>query len=321
MIWRFAVATLVASFTPAFAFGVLSSSATVVPIAFVIALAHAALLGVPLATLLWRKNRLTACSAMVSGFAVGSAIVFVLTWPALFSGVSGSVNGIATVVNGVPTTAGWVNYAKGVAFFGQFGAVGGLAFWVSLKLHGAFEHKSTGKRGPFAQKSVSYFGLLVVFIVAGVLLIPAATKDRSCHNVLRDGRTSISPVLHIDLDVKESDWPDLTQLYIDFAQAHAMQFRDSSENRPGAVTLLYLSACRDDFVVSTNEQRWSHRNFEPTMPGWGIGIRVYEMEIGAEWPVAAMDLTERLERRWPTQVRFRDNSGSIVPRPPNLSPN
>lgn len=37
---------------------------------------------------------------------------------------------VQTVVDGVPTLAGWLSYANAVAGMGAFGTVGGLAFWV-----------------------------------------------------------------------------------------------------------------------------------------------------------------------------------------------
>jgi hypothetical protein len=36
---------------------------------------------------------------------------------------------VATVINGVPTKEGWIEYAQGIAAMGGYGALGGAAFW------------------------------------------------------------------------------------------------------------------------------------------------------------------------------------------------
>jgi hypothetical protein len=37
---------------------------------------------------------------------------------------------VQTMINGVPTVAGWISYIEGVLFMGAFGTLGGLAFWM-----------------------------------------------------------------------------------------------------------------------------------------------------------------------------------------------
>src|ERR1700737_5523977 len=39
---------------------------------------------------------------------------------------------MATIINGTITAAGWVSYVKVPIYFGSFGALGRLAFWVAL---------------------------------------------------------------------------------------------------------------------------------------------------------------------------------------------
>ncbi|MEM8493623.1 MAG: hypothetical protein AAF756_22610 [Pseudomonadota bacterium] len=317
MIWHLAVSALFAALAPAVYFGLLSSSLTVIPFAFCVALIHAVVLGLPIAVALWRKDRITVWTSLVFGIVIGCAAAAVLTWPLGLSGLksNASVNGVSTIINGVPTIAGWIGYGKGIAFSGQFGAIGGLAFWCSLRLLKAYPPNSADGKVSFLSAKSGFVGSLAIVTAAVVLLIPTATNNRSCHNVLRDGRTAISPVLSIDLEIQGHEWPELVQLYVGVADVHSMQFRNSSESRPRVVNLLYLSACKEDFAITTNEQRWSRDDWKSPLPGYGVGIRVYEVHSGSDWPEVAMDLTDRLERKWPGKVRYRDNQGYFVPKP------
>src|SRR6266849_8771845 len=43
---------------------------------------------------------------------------------------------VQTMLDGVPTLAGWLQYLQGLLFFGAFGALGGIAFWATLRVAG-----------------------------------------------------------------------------------------------------------------------------------------------------------------------------------------
>src|SRR5581483_6658270 len=78
-----------------------------------------------------------------------------------------------------------------------------------------------------------------VMLAAGIFAIPSITKDRTCHNMFRDGnRTSIAPQETIELQLVEYRWPELRKLLADFRAAHNLSVRDSSETRPGVVDIL-----------------------------------------------------------------------------------
>jgi len=42
--------------------------------------------------------------------------------------VSTSIDGVRTIVNGVPTLAGWMQYLESVSFFGACGAAAAATF-------------------------------------------------------------------------------------------------------------------------------------------------------------------------------------------------
>jgi hypothetical protein len=108
---------------------------------FAIALSHAVLLGLPLFLIFRSKGWINVMTCVVVGFAVGAVPAGVLTWPMqhpeLHTRVS--VDGVPTMINGTVTAAAWISYVKPLIYFGSFGALGGLAFWVALIWSGTFE--------------------------------------------------------------------------------------------------------------------------------------------------------------------------------------
>ena len=90
------------------------------------------LLGLP-AYVVLRKFRLVRRWLTLSvGFCLAAIPMAIFTWPlkCLELKSSASVNGVQTMIDGVPTMAGWLEFAGGVLFFGMFGFLGALAFWL-----------------------------------------------------------------------------------------------------------------------------------------------------------------------------------------------
>ncbi len=103
-------------------------------LAVLIAGAHVAFLGVPSFLLLQWKNAVTWWTPIALGFLLGCLPLAILSWPHSDSGSSAShwQDGrmVATVIDGVPTKDGWIEYAQGIAAMGGYGALGGVAFWL-----------------------------------------------------------------------------------------------------------------------------------------------------------------------------------------------
>jgi hypothetical protein len=88
-------------------------------------------LGIPAYLLLRWCNAVRWWSTIASGFVLGAAPIAIFTWPLQYpKGASASFDGIATLVNGTPTFAGWLQYLESVAFFGACGAASATAFWL-----------------------------------------------------------------------------------------------------------------------------------------------------------------------------------------------
>ena len=101
----------------------------------VISAAHVTALGVPAFFIRRWRRALRWWTTLLAGFILGTLPAAVFSWPLRYAspGSSASVNGVDTMIDGVPTTAGWLQYLYGVAFFGIFGILAAAAFWLVLR--------------------------------------------------------------------------------------------------------------------------------------------------------------------------------------------
>ena len=127
--------TLVASLYFAVLSGGAPDVAFIALLAFAIAAAHVIVLGIPSYVLLRRIGLLRWWSLTALGYVAGCIPVAIFLWPLRYAGPGSSSqeNGVWTMIDGIPTTAGWLRYAGSVALLGMLGAVGAIAFWFSHK--------------------------------------------------------------------------------------------------------------------------------------------------------------------------------------------
>ena len=101
-------------------------------------------LGIPAYLLLRWRNAVRWWSTIASGFVLGAFPVAMFSWPLRFSrGASATIDGVLTLVNGIPTFAGWLQYLELVAFMGACGAASAAAFWLIAR-----RPNSSSKRTP-----------------------------------------------------------------------------------------------------------------------------------------------------------------------------
>jgi len=111
-----------------------------IPVFFVSA-AHVVVLGAPAFLLLRYLKRINWLSARVAGFVLGCIPVGLFFWPLRYASPGSSAaygsggHMVQTMVNGVPTFAGWLSWARLVGFMGLLGACAGLAFWLVWRTH------------------------------------------------------------------------------------------------------------------------------------------------------------------------------------------
>jgi hypothetical protein len=113
------MALLAAAAAPALVFGAMIHSLGGVAIAFVIALPHAVVLGLPLFALMLAKRRVSALSSLIGGFVVGVTPKALMSSPAVFH-----------------PDADWRSLLMALLLLGVCGAIGGLAFFGLWKVFG-----------------------------------------------------------------------------------------------------------------------------------------------------------------------------------------
>jgi hypothetical protein len=315
-------ALLLSAMAPALIITVLSWQIVLLPPAFAIALGHAVILGLPVA-LICLVNRWTGLRAAVAaGLLVGAIPGGLSFWIIPFFRGNASINGVPTVIDGILTSAGWVEFLALVGRLGGLGVAGSIVFWSVLKRSRALEPTGPGASAAAPRRlgfAAAVAGAAVIASIA-VAAIPTATEDRTCHNVLRDGRRSINAKAVIELDIGLPEWPTLTTLVQQFGATHGMSFRNSNESDPGVVEALGLSVCTEQGVaISANEQRWTP-SIDPSTRGGGVSIAVYDPGDGTAWPSLTRDFAATLESQWHGKVRFRSSDGRVIPIDEALGP-
>jgi hypothetical protein len=131
-------ALLLGALVPALIVAVFTDLTFFLPV-FAVTLGHAIILGLPVA-LVYRRLRWTRLyAAIAGGFFIGSTPAGVMFWPYDSSGQGASVDGVPTIINGMPTPAGWLQYLELLGTLGAFGAEGGFVFWFVLWWFGALD--------------------------------------------------------------------------------------------------------------------------------------------------------------------------------------
>jgi hypothetical protein len=94
-------------------------------------------MGAPLFLGLYRLSWLRWWTCALAGFVIGAVPEGIRIWPMRHVGgnvvtVSVMRGGkmVQTLVNGVPTLAGWLDYATSVLTYAAVGVAGGLVFWL-----------------------------------------------------------------------------------------------------------------------------------------------------------------------------------------------
>ena len=148
--------------------------------------------------------------------------------------------------------------------------------------------------------------------IISMFIVPQITRDKSCHNPLRDGGTSISPALSLDVKLKNDEWPELTGFFIQFSQEHSLDFENSSDFKPDSYKTLYLSMCHESgFQFGTAEQRWASRAWRSPIPNGGVSIMVFEFGKDTNLKIIANDFISKANERWPGKVVIRSGQGYI----------
>jgi hypothetical protein len=284
---------------------------------FIVALAHAVVLGLPLFLFLRSKSRIGIIACALGGFAVGALGPSVLELLGMLGGGSYNawIGGRATVVNGVPTLAGWAEFALNVGITGLIGLAGGLAFWLTMRLSGQIPAGPKAAEAPTGISSAISRTIAATAIssTCAVLLLPRIIKDNSCHNLFRDGRQSSHLQIYADVALTHEDWPVLTQTFTDFAAAHSLSLRGDQEIRRGEILWRSLDLCNEAGVsINILDNLWLDRSHNAPARIKGIKLRVEEFKAGSDWNLLTHGLVDKINATWPEKIVFRGRGGETM---------
>jgi hypothetical protein len=243
------------------------------------------------------RERPTWIRVLSGGFATGALIPALLVM--ISAPDSASVGGVATVVDGSYTWAGWRENLFFIFGFGFAGIVGSVLARVSVQwlLRG----------GTGAKIAI---GGLILAAVAAIWLVPWATKDRSCHNTSRDGRDSIGAVASISLNLPMSEWLAVRNELDRFARVQGWEQRADVRPDPG-FPWFQVSLCREPgtkIFIHTNPFKPDH-----------LSIHVMQPQGGDSWQAPLRQLQAQIEGRWPGSTSY-EYGPSASPRPPWAPP-
>lgn len=300
-----------------FSIVVVSQILTLTKTTFIVAVTHSLLIGLPLFLLVRRMRSdagIAACT--LGGFVVAAIPIGVLALISMIGVRSASTNGTPTIVNGAPTLFGWIEYVRTIGLAGLLGLVGGLTFWAAMRLSGSAPDspdkagtKSNRSNEPIWRWNVVF---AAVVLTCGIFVLPVIVRDRSCHNVFRDGRTSVGPQVYADLKVPAEDWQTLKQMFEHFGDAQALSVRSDEQLRDGRPTWRELDLCNDVGVsINVYDEPWLTRMHSPRADQ-GMRLSIFSLRPGPDWKPLARDLLSEIETTWPQKTTFRGPSGQIL---------
>ena len=284
----------------------LAESATLeaAPIVLLVMGAVTVLLAVPVYVVLRLYRRETWRSCIAAGFILG-AIAAACSLPSASGTVQ--IGQEMTVIAGIRTAAGWRMNAEAVGIAGGIGASAGAIFWATLRL---LEHAAHWPR-------LGRFPLIVAVSLAitaswMIIAIPGLTMDRSCHNVLRDGRRSIAPVLFFTVKLAPTQWPRFQDTVERFAVGERWDIDESNDEDKKFSSLRFVNACSD----SGTDVRFE--GVDLPGPGW-VWVWVFQPQGGNDWQEPARRLLASIEAGFPGELR-RTLSNTEVQSPSSLLP-
>jgi hypothetical protein len=293
---------------------VVSQTLALLRTTFIVTLAHAFILGIPLFLALRSITSTGAITCALGGLLLGAMPFGALALVSMIGLQSASTGGKATVVNGVPTLAGWIEYAYAVGSIGLLGLAGGLTFWVAMRVSDQLigrPNRTEAQPRKFGRGAWSVVSAAVVLACA-VFLLPSIVKDDSCHNLFRGARTSVGPQINADLTLSAEDWPTLTHIFVDFGAIHSLSFRGDEQIRRGTLMWRDLNLCSEVGVnIDAVDRPWLAQINSP-LADRGIQFSVYELKPGSDWKLLAGDLLNRIDRTWPRRTTFRGPNGEVI---------
>lgn len=230
------------------------------------------------------------------GFVVGAAIPAILVFTNTPD--QASIGGSATIIDGSYTFAGWMQNLGFIGLFGLLGVGGALLFWFFVR-RGASNEKQSDESSPPSPLRTVVLSVVAAGVVAAAFMIPYATADRSCHNPMRGGETSIGQTASFDLRVGVDEWRNVEAEVEAFRRSGDWSVR-SDVRIDERFPWLQISLCKE---TGTNIVVQGLAEFGE------VNFGVYQPQGGNTWRPDFRALYEWISARWPTKVTFKDGPG------------
>ena len=292
----------VASGAAAAVFALMFGDIKVFTPAFAIIAVVAVCLGLPVYLAARAARNDTPRVAASMGFIVGAVIPAILVFTSAPD--QASVGGTATVIDGSYTFAGWMQNLGFIGLFGLLGVGGALLFWFFVR-HGASSEEQGDEPLPPSPLRTALLSVSAAGVVAAAFIIPYATADRSCHNPLRGGGTSIAQTAGFDLRVGVDQWRNVEAEVEQFRRSGDWSVRSDVRTDEG-FPWLQMSLCKE---TGTNISVQGIPEFNE------VSFGVYQPQGGDTWRSDFRALYERINARWPTKVTFKDGEGQQTGAP------
>lgn len=298
-----AAGLIIASGAAAAVFALMFGDIRVFTLTFVIIAAVAFILGLPVYLAARAARNDTPIVAAAMGFIVGAAIPAVL----IFAGPGAdqaSVGDTATVIDGSYTVAGWLQNLAPIAGFGLLGTGGALLFWFIVRQRVSSEEQDKETVPPRPLRT-AILSITAAGVIVAAFAIPYATADRTCHNPLRDGRTSIGTAASFDLRVGVGEWRNVEDEVERFRRSGNWSIRSHVRTDEG-FPWLQISVCKE---TGTNIFVQGLVDFNE------VSFGVYQPQGGSSWRADFRALYDRISARWPTRIAFKDGQGKAMSAP------
>ncbi len=149
-------------------------------------------------------------------------------------------------------------------------------------------------------------------LTCGVFILPVVVRDRSCHNLFRDGRTSVGPQVYANLKVPAEDWRTLERTFADFGHTHALSIRGDEQLRNGRSTWRTLDLCNEAGIsINLLNEPWLAEVHSPRADE-GMTLSIYSLKPDVDWKPLARHFLSEIEKIWPAKTTFRGASGQIL---------
>ncbi len=281
-------AAFIASLILSLALGIFFLVPFVMLFTVVIALA----IGLPTYLVIRQSRRINWLTVSAGGFVTGGlgpALLF-LRAPLL---PIVSTNGIETVSDGAYTAAGWIQYLQTVTGFGIVGVIGAMIAWYLI----ALQSRSAAAR---RYQWPAAIGLLVILTASAAM--PWLQTDRSCHNVLRDGRSGIAPVASFSVHRPKAGWPALQREIEAFGRERGWSVRSLVEPDSGWFEVNLCTEPGTDIAATNAAPEDS-----------AITILIYQPQGGTGWSGPFHALDRRIAARWPGSIVYPPESATNPP--------